>query len=475
MSERTGWDRGLSVTADGRGLVGHAGAVLLRKLADRVGLTRTLAGVMPSSTAPGWRERAALLVQLAVAIVLGARSVRQAEQWQLHHQGLFGTGASDSTVRRMLAGLDQRTLAKIAKMRARVRRHVWTLLHLRPGGFPYLRIAGRSLKGWIVFDLDATIITSASRKDGAAGTFKGSFGFHPLGGWCANTGASLAMELRAGNAGANTVEDHLRVLAGCLEQIPHSSQSKLLVRVDGAGATHGLLEHLEALNTTRRTVRYTVGWKMTPEDEAAIAKLPERAWETSLAQDGHLQEGYQVAELTGLNTREGWPQGMRLIVRRVRPSRRQLKNLTDFEKRTGWRYSVTATNIRHMWGIAGSHQIQFLDALHRDHAEVEDRIRTNKAMGLHNLPSQSWQVNTAWMLAANLAADLHAWLKLLTLHDQDDLADAEPETMRFRLYHLPARLACHARRRFLRIERTWPWATGFTTSWRRLTELAAVT
>lgn len=40
VSERTGWDRGLSVTADGKGLVGHAGAVLLRKLADRTGLTR---------------------------------------------------------------------------------------------------------------------------------------------------------------------------------------------------------------------------------------------------------------------------------------------------------------------------------------------------------------------------------------------------------------------------------------------------
>ncbi|MGW1801492.1 transposase [Streptomyces sp. NPDC001984] len=116
-----------------------------------------------------------------------------------------------------------------------------------------------------------------------------------------------------------------------------------------------------------------------------------------------------------------------------------------------------------MWGIAGSHQIQFLDALHRDHAEVEDRIRTGKAMGLHNLPSQSWQINTGWMLAANLVADLDTWLRLLTLHDSEDLTGAEPDTMRFRLYHLPAR------RRYLRIERTWPWASAFTTSWTRLT------
>jgi hypothetical protein len=463
------------VTADGKGLVGHAGAVLLRKLADRIGLTRGLAGVLPTSTAAGWRERAAVLVQLAVTIVLGARSLLEAEQLQLHHQGLFGPAVSDSTTRRVLAGLDEQTLTRIAKVRRRVRRHVWMLLRLRPGGFPWLTVAGRTLTRWIVVDLDATVITSASRKEGASGTFKGTFGFHPLGGWCANTGESLAMELRPGNAGANTVEDHLRVLAACLQQIPHSSQSKLLIRVDGAGATHGLLQYLEALNTTRRTVRYTVGWKITEEDEAAIAWIPEKAWETALTQDGALQAGYHIAELTDLNTREGWPEGMRLIVRRVKPSRRHLKKLTDFEKKTGWRYSVTATNIRHMWGITGSHQIQFLDALHRDHAEVEDCIRTGKAMGLHNLPSQSWQINTGWMLAANLAADLDAWLRLLTLHDSKDLAGAEPDTMRFRLYHLPARLAKHARRRYLRIERTWPWASAFTTSWRRLIQLPATT
>ncbi|MFZ3494147.1 transposase [Streptomyces sp. 5.8] len=109
--------------------------------------------------------------------------------------------------------------------------------------------------------------------------------------------------------------------------------------------------------------------------------------------------------------------------------------------------------------------------MHRHHAVVEDRVRTNKAMGLHNLPSQSWTVNRAWMLTANLAADLDAWLCLLPLNDEDGLADAEPDTMRFRLYHLPARLSRHARSRWLRIETTWPWANAFTTAWTRINSL----
>ena len=69
------------------------------------------------------------------------------------------------------------------------------------------------------------------------------------------------------------------------------------------------------------------------------------------------------------------------------------------------------------------------------------------------------------MLAAALAADLDAWTRLLLLHDEPELAAAEPETIRRKLYHLPARLTAHARRRVLHLDRTWPWADAFTTAW----------
>ena len=41
-----GWDHALKVTADGKGLVGHAGAVLLRKAADQLGLTAGLSAAL---------------------------------------------------------------------------------------------------------------------------------------------------------------------------------------------------------------------------------------------------------------------------------------------------------------------------------------------------------------------------------------------------------------------------------------------
>ena len=52
-------------------------------------------------------------------------------------------------------------------------------------------------------------------------------------------------------------------------------------------------------------------------------------------------------------------------------------------------------------------------------------------------------MNAAWVPAAMIAADLDAWTRLLLLHDEPELAAAEPETIRMKLYHLPARLTAH--------------------------------
>jgi hypothetical protein len=114
---------------------------------------------------------------------------------------------------------------------------------------------------------------------------------------------------------------------------------------------------------------------------------------------------------------------------------------------------------------------QFTGVLHREHAVVEGGVRTGKAMGLRNLPSKTWAVNCGWVLAANIAADLSAWSRLLGLYDCDDLKDAEPGTLRYLLWHLPARHARHARQRVLKLSRIWPWKEAFLTCWQRLCAL----
>jgi hypothetical protein len=90
-----------------------------------------------------------------------------------------------------------------------------------------------------------------------------------------------------------------------------------------------------------------------------------------------------------------------------------------------------------------------------------------------NLPSKAWQVNTGWVIAANIAADLAARTRLLGLHDDPGLRDADPGTLRYRIWHIPARLARHARGRTLKISPDWPWKKAFLTCWHRLCALPA--
>ena len=283
------------------------------------------------------------------------------------------------------------------------------------------------------------------------------------------------MLLRPGNAGSNTFADHLSVLTAAIRQIPARMRSRLLVRVDGAGASHELIGHLLSLSSRYRTVLFTCGWAITEADEQAIRLLSAAAWQAAVDQDGTVQEDKHVAEITCLLSRAaGWPG--RLAVDRAPHQAVAAADEEPDRVREGHRLAVLHHRHQHscrrrIGGVPGSHHAQFIDVLHREHAVVEDQVRTAKALGLRNLPSKAWIVNCGWVLAANIAADLSAWCRLLGLYDCDDLKDAEPDTLRYRLWALPARLARHARQRVLKLSRTWPWKEAFLACWQRLCAL----
>jgi Transposase DDE domain group 1 len=171
--QHNGWDHALKVTADGTGLVGHAGAVLLRKAADQAGLTAHLsAALRKKGTSPVF-DRGIVLVSLAAAIALGATSMSDIAL-PAHLAPVLGDAPSGPTARRALdlAG----TPAMLDKI-ARARAHVWELIQATPAGFPWLVIAGKTLAGWLVIDMDATLVTASSDKEGAAPTWKKGYGF----------------------------------------------------------------------------------------------------------------------------------------------------------------------------------------------------------------------------------------------------------------------------------------------------------
>ena len=459
--KHTSWSRGLSVTADGSGVVPLAGSVAVRLLADRVGLAQGLSAALSRRSFSPVHDRGQVWVDVATMLVAGGEAISDIDSLR-HHDGLLGPVASPPTVWRTLNEVTPAALNRVEKARAMIRAHVWGLLPALPAS----KAAGVDLGEVVVLDVDATLVTAHSEKEHAAATFKGGFGFHPLGVWCDNTQELLAVTLRPGNAGSNHARDHIDVLTRAIAQVPATRRRRLLVRADGAGATHELLDWLTTQGQVRgRRLEYSIGFptKNTALTRA-ITTIPEQAWTPAVTADGEIREGADVAEATGLLDLRRWPTGMRVIVRRERPH--PGAQLSLLEEADGWRYQAFATNTR-------IGQLAFLEARHRAHARVEDRIKAAKDSGLGRFPSREYAINQAWLQIVAVAADLTAWLRLLAL--DSDMAAAEPKALRFRMLHVPALLIRSSRRRYLRLPGRWPWADQIVEAFRRIMIIPAPT
>jgi Transposase DDE domain group 1 len=230
--QSTAWSKDLRVTIGGTGVVSHVGAALLRMLGDRAGLTDALsAGLARRGRWPG-HDRGRVLVDLAVLIADGGEAICDIDVLR-HQDEVFGPVASDTTVWRALDEIGEVQLRRIARARAKARARMWRLF----GGPPAARAGGREIGARIVvLDVDATLLIAHSEKEGAAPTYKHTFGFHPILVTCDNTGELLAIRLRPGNAGANTAADHLEVLAEAIAQLPpahRSQQHRMLSMTSG--------------------------------------------------------------------------------------------------------------------------------------------------------------------------------------------------------------------------------------------------
>jgi hypothetical protein len=314
----------------------------------------------------------------------------------------------------------------------------------------------------VLLDLDATQITSQSEKQGAAGNYKGGYGFHPMLAYLDASGEALAGVLRPGNAGSNTAADKIAVLSAALEQIPRrvAAREQILVRADSAGATHELLDFCRD-----GRLRFSVGYELTGPIQAAILGLAEQAWVPAIDQDGvpRDHDGAWVAELTDGLDLSAWPAGSRVIVRRERPHPGAQMRFSDHD---GHRFQAALTD-------QSDADLAYLEARHRGHARVEDGIRTGKDTGMGKLPFRDFQMYAVWLELSLIAQDLLAWTKTLAL--DGELARCEPKRLRYRLLHTAGRLALHARQAVLHLDRDWPWANELAAAFARLAALPAPT
>jgi hypothetical protein len=425
--------------------VSHAGSALLARVADKTGLTRALSLRLAGLKARrSGHDPGRVIRDLAVMLADGGDCL--ADLGALGDQrALFGDVASSSTAFRVIDRIASTPglLDALRAAHARARERAWNL-------------AGAPER--LTIDLDATLIGAHSEKEGAAGNFKGGFGFHPLLAYGDETGEALGGELRPGNAGANTAADQIQVAEHAVEQIPreHVADIELLLRVDSAGATHELLDWCR-----EGQIRFSVGLDLTETVRAAILEVPADAWVGALDQDGTERPNGQVAEITDLLDLSGWPAGSRVIVRRERPHPGAQLSFSDHD---GHRFQAILTD-------QTDPAIAVLERRHRARARVEDHIRNDKDTGLRNLPFRDFEHNRVWLQVVLIAHDLITWTKTLLL--SGELARAEPKRLRYRLLHVAARLAFSGRRAKLRLQANWPWARDLAAAFDRLKALPA--
>jgi Transposase DDE domain group 1 len=444
----------VTVSADGRGLVSQAGAVLLWETLRVTGLGRGLSQALESWRAPrAVHDPGKIIADLAAALALGGDCL--ADIAVLREQpALAGPVASDPVVSRLvktLAADELRALAAIRAARAEARERAWALAgDAAPG-------AGG---GPVIIDLDATIVIAHSEKEQAAPTWKKTFGHHPMTAWAdhgqAGNGEPLAIVLRAGNAGSNTAADHIEAAGLALAQLPRDLRRKVLVRADSGGGTHGFLTWLTAKS---RRLRYSIGMTITEEMQTAILKVPADAWTQAYDGDGQVREGAWIADITGLLDLEGWPARMRVIVRKERPHPGAQLRFTDID---GHRFTAFATD-------AKKGQLAGLELRHRRRARCEDRIRCAKDTGLRNLPLKGFAQNQLWCEIVALACELLAWTQMLAL--AGPARRWEPKRLRLRLFSAAGRLARGGRRLRLRLAQHWRWAGEITAAVTRLQAL----
>jgi hypothetical protein len=441
------------VEGGGDQVVAHVGLHALGMFADRLGLGESLSAriAITGERLPA-HDRGKVLVQAMLMLAGGGECCADIEALR-SQESLFGSVPSDSTLYRTMRRVDGATLGGLWEAMATARSQVWR------------RSGATTGTGPVVLDIDASLVDIHSEnKEGTGANYKGGFGFHPMFCFADATGEALAAILRPGNAGANTIADHVGVLDAALAQLPaeiaagHRAGDDpalvgrvVTVRTDSAGCTRFVHE------CRARNVGFAVVARSNTRIHAAISKVldDESGWVPAVRQHGELRVGAAVRELTEGVDLCDWPEGTRLIVRRepLHPGA-QTSLFPSLEFRYWGHYTDQA-------GDAVT-----LDAHMRAHAHIEDHIRRLKDSGLERFPFCDLDANRAQLALVCFADSLVRWFQLLCLTGA--LAVAEPKRMRWTLWHTPARLVRKAGRHVVRLLDDWPTAGELLDAYQRV-------
>lgn len=436
---------------DGR-VTGNAGLLAVTELADKLHLVQTIDGAVgPVKTRHRGVGVGGLLVSMASAQLAGQDFLVGLDRVRADEVGQVLSpvpGLATSTA----CGLARRV---DADRWARVESGIATVNERMLGMLPAARRAVLARSATI--DIDATDVQVYGRdKRGVAYTYEGKRCGRPDVAVWAETETILAADLLSGDADPRS--SVVGLLDRALAALPGPVRTGTLsVRVD-AGFFDGKL----ARAAREKHVAFAIGAKRVTTMWRALAGIAEADWHDAID-----MTGAQVAVADYAPA--GWPDGTRLLIRRVRlqpgqvsadpRSRRRrtlspdqrtlpLKELADMDV---YAYSFIATDL----DICTATKAVAVEHWYRHRTTVENIFRDGKHGGaLRHLPSGYPEINTAWMWGALLAVCLAGWMHELTCttdrHGRQTGwgtrgGKAMIQTLRRRLIAVPAYLVHHAR------------------------------
>ena len=307
------------------------------------------------------------------------------------------------------------------------------------------------LAGPLTIDLDSSIVPVFGRsKQGSAFGYTKVRGYHPQFATCASTGMVLFSRLRGGSAGA--ARGAKSFLTETVSRVRDAGATgQLTIRADSAFYSRSVLGTAVKLG-----VEFSVTARQDKRIRAAIEAIEEDAW-------APIPYWLSTPEVSGADVAETSYTAfsgkdaitVRLVVRRVRPT--PGSQLALF---TSWDYHAFLTN--------RPGNVLEIEADHRRHAIVEQRIAELKSAGLKHLPSGKFMANAAWLALSVMAHNLSRAVGRLA---GPDLDRATPTTLQQRIFTVPGRLVHSGRRRHLRLPADWPWAAAIEEA---LTAIAAI-
>lgn len=429
----TGRSALVQVAASSQQITAHAGLVLVRELAARLGVGELLERVTVKKRMRGYSPAQAIL-GLCETLIAGGECLDDVAllRGDSAQELLRGHGLPEpTTLGRFLRRFSLGHIGQLNRALDELFARVYPLLDREA----------------VTLDLDASYIEHhgpVGSRQGTRGTYKGKVAWHPLLCFVGETGEWLHAKLRNGHAGAST--GATRFLTECLRRLP--AGVRVFLRADEGFWGQPFFAELE-----QRRITYAVGAPLIASVRGRISEIAERDWQPSCYRDGS-----EVASFRWQPT--SWKHERRFVVRRDPVEAGEQLSLEGRE----WHYWVIVTN-------DSERSADELECWHRAKANLENRIKEAKlGLGLDNLPCKSFHANWAYLLVTLLAFNLLAWLKLLALPEGERTSYAK--RLRFRFIAVAATVGRSGRRLVLRLSAGYPLLADFIETLQRIRGLA---